>query len=171
MQIFSLFVWLVLICSERKVLLAGLFWETGWWLISQANRAIYYDDTWMRISLLNFCILKLLYCHCPWLINCEQQARGLDTDTLLRHCLSLLLTHARVGLRIITWKVDILVVYIIMCCYLLSLYLSVKRSHHVRRESLEISTLIQKREKYTPLNFMKIWKSRLIKEYINSELK
>jgi hypothetical protein len=33
---------------------------------------------------------------------------------------------------------------------LLSLYLSVKRSHHVRREGLEIPTLIQKREEYTP---------------------
>jgi hypothetical protein len=44
----------------------------------------------------------------------------------------------------------------------LSLYLSVKRSHHVRREGLQISTLIQKREKYTPLDFMKIWRSRLI---------
>jgi hypothetical protein len=32
---------------------------------------------------------------------------------------------------------------------LLSLYLSVKRSHHVRREGLEIHTLIQKREEYT----------------------
>jgi hypothetical protein len=39
---------------------------------------------------------------------------------------------------------------------LLSLYLSVKRSHHVRREGLEIPTLIQKREEYTPLDFMKI---------------
>jgi hypothetical protein len=54
---------------------------------------------------------------------------------------------------------------------LLSLYLSVKRSHHVRREGLEIPTLIQKREEYTPLDFMKIWRSILIKEYINSELK
>jgi hypothetical protein len=40
--------------------------------------------------------------------------------------------------------------------YLLSLYLSVKRSHHVRREGLEIPALIQKREKYTQLDFMKI---------------
>jgi hypothetical protein len=32
---------------------------------------------------------------------------------------------------------------------LLSLYLSVKRSHHVRRESLEIPTLIKKRRIYT----------------------
>jgi hypothetical protein len=40
--------------------------------------------------------------------------------------------------------------------YLLSLYLSIKRSHHVRWEGLEISTLIQKREEYTPLDFMKI---------------
>jgi hypothetical protein len=39
--------WLVLICSERKVLLAGWWWlvcserkvPLGWWLISQANRA------------------------------------------------------------------------------------------------------------------------------------
>jgi hypothetical protein len=33
--------WLVLICSERKVLLAGLFGEestAGWWLIGQTNR-------------------------------------------------------------------------------------------------------------------------------------
>jgi hypothetical protein len=50
------------------------------------------------------------------------------------------------------------------------LYLSVKRSHHVRREDLEILTLIQKREEYTPLDFMKIRRCRLIKEYINSEL-
>jgi hypothetical protein len=35
--------------------------------------------------------------------------------------------------------------------------LSVKRSHHVRREGLEITTLIQKREEYTLLDFMKIW--------------
>jgi hypothetical protein len=40
--------------------------------------------------------------------------------------------------------------------YLLSLYLSVKRSYHVRREGLEIPTLIQKREEYTPLDSMKI---------------
>jgi hypothetical protein len=46
---------------------------------------------------------------------------------------------------------------------LLSLYLSVKRSHHVRREDLEIPTLIQKREYYTLLNFMKIWRPRFIK--------
>jgi hypothetical protein len=42
--------------------------------------------------------------------------------------------------------------------HLLSLYLSVKRSHHVRRESLEILTLIQKRKKrriYT-VGFFKI---------------
>jgi hypothetical protein len=39
---------------------------------------------------------------------------------------------------------------------LLSLYFSVKRSHHVRREGLENPTLIQKREEYTPLDFMKI---------------
>jgi hypothetical protein len=39
---------------------------------------------------------------------------------------------------------------------LLSLYLSAKRSHHVRREGLEIPMLIQKREEYTPLDFMKI---------------
>jgi hypothetical protein len=45
---------------------------------------------------------------------------------------------------------------------LLYLYLSVKRSHHVRREGLEIPTLIQKREEYTPLDFMKIWRSKLI---------
>jgi hypothetical protein len=45
-----------------------------------------------------------------------------------------------------------------------------KKSHHVRREGLEIPTLIQKREEYTPLDFMKIWRFRLIK-YINSELK
>jgi hypothetical protein len=38
----------------------------------------------------------------------------------------------------------------------MSLYLSVKRSHHVRREGLEIPTLIQKREEYTLLDFMKI---------------
>ena len=31
-----------------------------------------------------------------------------------------------------------------------------KRSHHVHRESLEILTLIQKREEFTPLDFMKI---------------
>jgi Na+-translocating ferredoxin:NAD+ oxidoreductase RnfC subunit len=72
--------------------------------------------------------------------------------------------------------------------------LSVKRSHHVRREGIEIPTLIQKREEYTPLDFMKIWRSRLIQrihkfgikirkskefvfntntinKYINSELK
>jgi hypothetical protein len=78
--------------------------------------------------------------------------------------------------------------------HLLSLYLSVKRSHHVRREGLEIPTLIQKRDEYTPLDFMKIWRSRLIQrihefrikirkskesifntntinKYINSELK
>jgi hypothetical protein len=32
--------WLVLICSERKVLLTGLFWEksnVGWWLINQTT--------------------------------------------------------------------------------------------------------------------------------------
>jgi hypothetical protein len=46
--------------------------------------------------------------------------------------------------------------------YLLYLYLSVKRSHHVRWEGLEIPTLIQKREEYTPLDFMKIRRSRLI---------
>jgi hypothetical protein len=40
--------------------------------------------------------------------------------------------------------------------YLLSLYLSVKRSYHVHRGGLEIPTLIQKREEYTPLDFMKI---------------
>jgi hypothetical protein len=45
--------------------------------------------------------------------------------------------------------------------YLLSLYLSVKRRHHVRREGVEIPTLVQKREEYTPLDFMKIWRSRL----------
>jgi hypothetical protein len=45
--------------------------------------------------------------------------------------------------------------------YLLFLYSSVKRSHHVRREGLEILTLIQKREEYTPLDFMKIWRSRI----------
>jgi hypothetical protein len=40
---------------------------------------------------------------------------------------------------------------------LLSLYQSVKISHHVRREGLEILTLlIQKREEYTLLDFMKI---------------
>jgi hypothetical protein len=39
---------------------------------------------------------------------------------------------------------------------LLSLYLSVKRRYHVRREGLEIPTLIQKKEEYTPLDFMKI---------------
>jgi hypothetical protein len=39
----SLFVWLVLICSERKVLLAGCWWlvccerKVLWWLISQAR--------------------------------------------------------------------------------------------------------------------------------------
>jgi hypothetical protein len=54
---------------------------------------------------------------------------------------------------------------------LLSLYLSVKTMHHIRREGLEILTLIQKREEYTPLDFMKIWRSKLIKKYINSELK
>jgi hypothetical protein len=35
--------WLVLVCSERRVLLSGLLWEkstAGWWLISQANRAM-----------------------------------------------------------------------------------------------------------------------------------
>jgi hypothetical protein len=36
------------------------------------------------------------------------------------------------------------------------IFMSVKRSHHVRRESLEIPTLIQKREEYTLLDFMKI---------------
>jgi hypothetical protein len=40
--------------------------------------------------------------------------------------------------------------------YLLSLYLSVKRSHHVHWEGIEILTLIQKREEYEPLDFMKI---------------
>jgi hypothetical protein len=48
---------------------------------------------------------------------------------------------------------------------------SVKRSHHVNREGLEIPTLIQKREEYTPLDFMRISRSRLIKENINLELK
>jgi Na+-translocating ferredoxin:NAD+ oxidoreductase RnfC subunit len=48
--------------------------------------------------------------------------------------------------------------------YLLSLYLSVKRSHHVHREGLEITTLIQKREEYTPLDFTKISRSRLIQK-------
>jgi Na+-translocating ferredoxin:NAD+ oxidoreductase RnfC subunit len=43
-----------------------------------------------------------------------------------------------------------------------NVYLSVKRSHHVCREGLEIPTIIQKREEYTPLDFMKIWRSRLI---------
>jgi hypothetical protein len=55
--------------------------------------------------------------------------------------------------------------------HLLSLYLSVKRSHHVGREGLEIPTLIQKREEHTSLDFMKFWRSRSIKDYINSELK
>jgi hypothetical protein len=43
--------WLVLVCSKRRVLLAGSGWllvaglfreksTVGWWLISQANRAI-----------------------------------------------------------------------------------------------------------------------------------
>jgi hypothetical protein len=41
-------------------------------------------------------------------------------------------------------------------CHLLSLYLSVKRSNHVRREGLEIPTLIQKREEYGPLD---LWRS------------
>ena len=39
---------------------------------------------------------------------------------------------------------------------LLSYYNSVKKSHHVRREGLEIPTLILKREEYTSLDFMKI---------------
>jgi hypothetical protein len=43
-----------------------------------------------------------------------------------------------------------------------SIDLSVKRSHHVRREGLEIPTLIQKEEEITLLDFMKIWRSRLI---------
>jgi hypothetical protein len=36
--------WLVLICSERKILLTGCWWlvcserKVGWWLISQTNR-------------------------------------------------------------------------------------------------------------------------------------
>jgi hypothetical protein len=35
--------WLVLICSERKILLTGCWWlvcserKVGWWLISQTN--------------------------------------------------------------------------------------------------------------------------------------
>jgi hypothetical protein len=48
--------WLVLVCSERRVLLAGCgwllvagsFWEkstAGWWLISRANRLIGSTDT------------------------------------------------------------------------------------------------------------------------------
>jgi hypothetical protein len=36
------------------------------------------------------------------------------------------------------------------------IFIRVKRSHHVRREGLEIPTLIQKIEEYTPLDFMKI---------------
>jgi hypothetical protein len=47
-------------------------------------------------------------------------------------------------------------VQINVCLNLLSLYLSVKINHHVRREGLEILTSIQKREEYTPLDFMKI---------------
>jgi hypothetical protein len=46
--------------------------------------------------------------------------------------------------------------FIITPVYLLYLYLSVKRSHHVRREGLENPTLIQKREEYTLLDFMKV---------------
>jgi hypothetical protein len=34
--------------------------------------------------------------------------------------------------------------------------MTVKRSHHVRQEGLEIHTLIQKKEEYAPLDFMKI---------------
>jgi len=32
----------------------------------------------------------------------------------------------------------------------------IQQSHHVRKEGLEIPILIQKREGYTPLDFMKI---------------
>jgi hypothetical protein len=59
--------------------------------------------------------------------------------------------------------------------YLLSLYLSVKGSHHIRREGLEIPTVIQKREEYTPFDFMKIRRSESIfntnpiNKYINLE--
>jgi hypothetical protein len=54
------------------------------------------------------------------------------------------------------------------CCAFYSFYLSiifilsVKRSHHIRREDLEILTLIQKREEYTPLDFVNTRRSRLI---------
>jgi hypothetical protein len=66
---------------------------------------------------------------------------------------------------------DQIIINVSTVANLLSLYLSVKRSRHVRPEGLEIPTLIQKREEYTPLDLVKIWRSRLIKEYMNSELK
>jgi uncharacterized membrane protein len=40
--------WRVQICSERKVLMTGLFRKkstAGWWLISQTNRAVNVTDS------------------------------------------------------------------------------------------------------------------------------